>query len=53
MRSTRGKVLLVPGWRGVYGELSDDADPTRPGDPPFVRGEPLQMRRGDRVGRLR
>ncbi len=21
---TRGKVLLVPGWRGVYGELADD-----------------------------
>jgi DNA topoisomerase III len=22
---TRGKVMLVPGWRGVYGEVADDA----------------------------
>ncbi len=24
---TRGKVLLVPGWRGVYGELTEDEAP--------------------------
>jgi DNA topoisomerase-3 len=29
---TRGKLLLVPGWRGVYGETADldEADPARP-----------------------
>ena len=31
MFRTRGKVMLVPGWRGVYGE-SADADPAARGD---------------------
>jgi DNA topoisomerase-3 len=30
---TRGKVLLVPGWRGVYGETAEDEErPARDGD---------------------
>jgi len=30
---TRGKVLLVPGWRGVYGETAETGDrPARDGD---------------------
>ena len=28
---TRGKVLVVPGWRGVYGELADDERRARRG----------------------
>ncbi len=47
---TRGKVLLVPGWRGVYGELaegSDAADDDEGRDqqlPKLVRNEDVQTR---------
>jgi DNA topoisomerase-3 len=53
---TRGKLMLVPGWRGVYGETADaDADAAR-GDedegreqrlPRLVHGEPARV---DEVG---
>src|SRR4051794_25543798 len=49
---TRGKVLIVPGWRGVYGEL---AEGERPGDeedegrdqqlPKLEQGEDAEVRR--------
>ncbi|MEP6954787.1 MAG: DNA topoisomerase 3 [Solirubrobacteraceae bacterium] len=46
---TRGKVLLVPGWRGVYGELSEgessDEDEGRDQTlPKLVRGEEVDTR---------
>jgi DNA topoisomerase-3 len=46
---TRGKVLLVPGWRGVYGEGLDDgtADEDEGRDqtlPRLERGEPVDTR---------
>jgi DNA topoisomerase-3 len=46
---TRGKVLLVPGWRGVYGELSDgestDEDEGRDQTlPKLVKGEEVDTR---------
>jgi DNA topoisomerase-3 len=46
---TRGKVLIVPGWRGVYGEVPADAE--RPGEddeggdqqlPKLERGEAVE-----------
>ncbi len=48
---TRGKVLLVPGWRGVYTADADEAraaegDEDEPGDqelPRLVQGEPSQV----------
>jgi DNA topoisomerase-3 len=47
---TRGKVLLVAGWRGVYGELSDDAEATRPGDDDEGRDQQLpRLERGEAV----
>jgi DNA topoisomerase-3 len=49
---TRGKVMLVPGWRGVYGETAD-ADPERPEDdegreqqlPKLERGEQAEVKK--------
>jgi DNA topoisomerase-3 len=50
---TRGKVLLVPGWRGVYGESAEPADrPAREDEdegreqhlPRLERGESVQTR---------
>jgi DNA topoisomerase-3 len=48
---TRGKVLLVPGWRGVYGELAgggetaDDDDEGRDQQlPKLARGEDVETR---------
>jgi DNA topoisomerase-3 len=47
---TRGKVLLVPGWRGVYGELPEgesaaDADEGREQQlPKLVQGEDVETR---------
>jgi DNA topoisomerase-3 len=46
---TRGKVLLVPGWRGVYGELpeGEGADDDEGGDqqlPRLERGEQVDTR---------
>src|SRR6476469_5395766 len=46
---TRGKVLLVPGWRGVYGELSEgesnDEDEGRDQTlPKLVKGEEVDTR---------
>jgi DNA topoisomerase-3 len=46
---TRGKVLLVPGWRGVYGELADaeaeDGDEGREQQlPRLERGEDVETR---------
>jgi DNA topoisomerase-3 len=48
---TRGKVLVVPGWRGVYGELAgggesgDDDDEGRDQQlPKLVQGEDVQTR---------
>ena len=50
---TRGKVLLVPGWRGVYGETADaDERPAREDDdegreqhlPKLEQGEHVQTR---------
>src|SRR5690606_17855894 len=46
---TRGKVLLVPGWRGVYGELADaeaaDSDEGREQQlPQLERGEDVDTR---------
>jgi DNA topoisomerase-3 len=48
---TRGKVLLVPGWRGVYGELAgggesaDDDDEGRDQQlPKLARGEEVETR---------
>ncbi|HVE68856.1 MAG TPA: DNA topoisomerase 3 [Solirubrobacteraceae bacterium] len=52
---TRGKVLLVPGWRGVYGETAEGADrPARDGEaedegreqrlPKLAQGEPAEVR---------
>ncbi|MDQ6820832.1 MAG: DNA topoisomerase 3 [Actinomycetota bacterium] len=45
---TRGKVMLVPGWRGVYGELpdSDRSDDDEGGEqqlPRLERGEQVQV----------
>jgi DNA topoisomerase-3 len=46
---TRGKVMLVPGWRGVYGEMPD-ADRTEDDDereqqlPKLEQGEPAEVR---------
>jgi DNA topoisomerase-3 len=48
---TRGKVLLVPGWRGVYGEIaegdgrSDDDDVAEQQLPRLEHGETAQTRR--------
>ena len=54
---TRGKVLLVPGWRGVYGELSEGdgaaATTTRARDqqlPRLERGEAVDDARGRGAG---
>ena len=51
---TRGRVLLVPGWRGVYGELSigerSAADEDEGDDqqlPVLERGEPATAREAD------
>ena len=44
---TRGKVLLVPGWRGVYGELADDG---REGDDDEGREQQLPEARAGRGG---
>ncbi len=51
---TRGKVMLVPGWRGVYGESADpDPDPASRSDedaereqqlPKLEQGEAVQVR---------
>ena len=46
---TRGKVMLVPGWRGVYGELpdaerSDDDDEREQQLPKLEQGEPAEVR---------
>jgi DNA topoisomerase III len=45
---TRGKVMLVPGWRGVYGELpdsdrSDDDEGREQQLPRLERGEQVQV----------
>jgi DNA topoisomerase-3 len=48
---TRGKVMLVPGWRGVYGELpdadrSDDDDEREQQQlPKLEQGEPADVRK--------
>ncbi|MEA2198533.1 MAG: topoisomerase [Solirubrobacteraceae bacterium] len=48
---TRGKVMLVPGWRGVYGELpdaerSDDEDEREQQQlPKLDQGEPAEVRK--------
>ena len=45
---TRGRVLVVPGWRGVYGEGLDDRSPADEDDggdqtlPKVDQGEPVQ-----------
>jgi DNA topoisomerase-3 len=46
---TRGKLLLVPGWRGVYGEMSSEAKSAAEEDegsdqqlPKLNEGEPVQ-----------
>ncbi len=50
---TRGKLLLVPGWRGVYGELaetegrSDDDEGSDQQLPRLVDGETVQTRKID------
>jgi DNA topoisomerase-3 len=50
---TRGKVLLVPGWRGVYGELSEgdgagDEDEGRDQQlPRLQRGEAVDTRKAE------
>ncbi len=50
MFRTRGKVLLVPGWRGVYGELpegegaGDDDEGRDQQLPRLERGEPVDTR---------
>jgi DNA topoisomerase-3 len=46
---TRGKVMLVPGWRGVYGEIpdadrSDDDDEREQQLPKLEQGEPAEVR---------
>jgi DNA topoisomerase-3 len=48
---TRGKVLLVPGWRGVYGELAEGDGAASEDDegrdqqlPKLARGEQVQTR---------
>jgi len=48
---TRGKVLVVPGWRGVYGEMADDGAARDEEDegrdqtlPKLERGEHVQTR---------
>ncbi len=49
---TRGKVLIVPGWRGVYGELAEgegagDDDEGRDQQlPKLLQGEHVETRRG-------
>jgi DNA topoisomerase-3 len=53
---TRGKVLLVPGWRGVYGELgereSSDSDEGREQQlPTLERGEGVDTRKVDALER--
>ncbi|HEX8087099.1 MAG TPA: DNA topoisomerase 3 [Solirubrobacteraceae bacterium] len=55
---TRGKVLLVPGWRGVYGELADgDAGPADDDEgkdqqlPKLDRGEDVDTRRVESLER--
>jgi DNA topoisomerase-3 len=53
---TRGKVLLVPGWRGVYGELADaeasDSDEGRDQQlPKLERGEEVDTRKVDSLER--
>ena len=57
---TRGRVLLVPGWRGVYGELSigerSAADEDEGDDqqlPVLERGEPVDGARGRGATRRR
>ena len=46
---TRGKVMLVPGWRGVYGERADRT--TRPSDDDEGREQQLPQAGAGRVGR--
>ncbi|HWF52459.1 MAG TPA: DNA topoisomerase 3 [Solirubrobacteraceae bacterium] len=46
---TRGKVMLVPGWRGVYGEMPDaerteDDDEREQQLPKLEQGEPAEVR---------
>jgi DNA topoisomerase-3 len=46
---TRGKVMLVPGWRGVYGQLpdaerSEDDDEREQQLPKLEQGEPAEVR---------
>jgi DNA topoisomerase-3 len=46
---TRGKVMLVPGWRGVYGEIPDaeraeDDDEREQQLPKLEQGEPAEVR---------
>jgi DNA topoisomerase III len=55
---TRGKVLLVPGWRGVYGELADgdgaasDDDEGRDQQlPKLERGEDVETRKVESLER--
>jgi DNA topoisomerase III len=55
---TRGKVLLVPGWRGVYGELaegdgaaSEDDDEKDQQLPKLERGEDVETRKVDSLER--
>jgi len=46
---TRGKVLLVPGWRGVYGQLAE-GDRAQPDDDDSGRDQQLpKLARGEQV----
>jgi DNA topoisomerase III len=46
---TRGKLMLVPGWRGVYGEIAD-ADAANRSDDDEEREQQLpKLERGERV----
>jgi DNA topoisomerase-3 len=54
---TRGKVLLVPGWRGVYGELADseasDSDEGRDQQlPKLEHGEDVDTRKVESLERV-
>lgn len=54
---TRGKVLLVPGWRGVYGELADggDSDSDEGKDqqlPKLENGEDVETREVESLERV-
>jgi DNA topoisomerase-3 len=54
---TRGKVLLVPGWRGVYGEMaegeaSDDDDGRDQQLPKLAQGEDVETREVESLERI-